>query len=162
MIDFQSENIITFSQAADELPRRRRGRKTHVSTLFRWSTIGCRGVVLETLKMGGTRCTSREALQRFFERLSNTRQGVSVGKGQSRSDACADHPSIARSQCQASRALRAPVKPGPSGKVPGRTSRAMWVRILTSRTFRAIATGVGAFWAFLRLALLALEHFGRH
>ena len=70
MIDSKAEQIITFSEAADELPRRRRGRKTHVSTFFRWSTVGCRRVVLETIQVGGTRCTSREALQRFFERLS--------------------------------------------------------------------------------------------
>src|SRR4051812_41656985 len=70
MIDSQSENVITLGQAADELPRRRRGRKTHVSTLYRWATVGCRGIVLESIQIGATRCTSREALQRFFERLS--------------------------------------------------------------------------------------------
>ncbi len=70
MIDTLTESVLTFSQAADELPRRRRGRKTHVSTLYRWATAGCRGVVLETIQIGGSRCTSREALQRFFERLS--------------------------------------------------------------------------------------------
>jgi hypothetical protein len=70
VIDSQSEHVISFAQAADESPRRRRGRKIHVSCFYRWSTIGCRGVVLETIQIGGTRCTSREALQRFFERLS--------------------------------------------------------------------------------------------
>ena len=70
MIDFTSEAILTLTQAADDLPRRRRGRKTHVSTLYRWATAGCRGVRLETIQVGATRCTSREALQRFFERLS--------------------------------------------------------------------------------------------
>lgn len=45
-------------------------RRIHTSTFYRWSTVGCRGVVLETIQIGGTRCTSREALQRFFERLS--------------------------------------------------------------------------------------------
>ena len=70
MIDTITENPIPLTQAAAELPRRRRGRKTHVSTLYRWATGGCRGVVLETIQIGGTRCTSREAMQRFFERLS--------------------------------------------------------------------------------------------
>jgi Protein of unknown function (DUF1580) len=70
MVDHRSEHVVSFAQAADELPRRRRGRKTHVSTLYRWATVGCRGVILETIQIGGTRCTSREALQRFFERLS--------------------------------------------------------------------------------------------
>lgn len=74
MIDTTQETIVPLTQAAGELPCRRRGRKTHVSTLYRWATSGCRGVVLETIQIGATRCTSREALQRFFERLSGPRQ----------------------------------------------------------------------------------------
>jgi hypothetical protein len=70
MIDSQTESIITLAQAADQLPKRRRGRKTHISTLYRWATAGCRGIVLETLQVGACRCTSLQALQRFFERLS--------------------------------------------------------------------------------------------
>lgn len=70
MIDSISEALITLAEAAEGLPRRRRGRKTHISTLYRWATAGCRGVRLETVQVGATRCTSREALQRFFERLS--------------------------------------------------------------------------------------------
>jgi hypothetical protein len=71
LIDSTLEELITLLQAAAELPHRRRGRKTHVSTVYRWGTDGCRGVILETLQCGATRCTSREALQRFFERLSS-------------------------------------------------------------------------------------------
>src|SRR5437763_6223445 len=70
-IDIATEEILTLAQAAATLPRRRRGRKTHVSTLYRWTMVGCRGIRLETIQIGGTRCTSREALQRFFERLSS-------------------------------------------------------------------------------------------
>jgi hypothetical protein len=70
VIDSIREELISLTKAAEVLPHRRRGRKPHVSTLFRWATGGCRGVVLETLQVGGTRCTSREALQRFFEALS--------------------------------------------------------------------------------------------
>jgi len=66
MIDSASETLISLADAAGELPRRRRGRKAHVSCLYRWSTAGCRGVVLESIQVGATRCTSREALQRFF------------------------------------------------------------------------------------------------
>ncbi len=78
MIDTTTEAPIPLTQAADEQPRRRRGRKTHVSTLYRWATAGCRGVQLETIQIGATRCTSREALQRFFERLSSGDRGGPV------------------------------------------------------------------------------------
>jgi len=70
MIDIRSEMIVTLRTAARRLPRRRRGRRTHVSTLHRWARRGLGGVRLETLKVGGATCTSVEALQRFFDRLS--------------------------------------------------------------------------------------------
>ena len=40
------------------------------STLFRWASKGLRGVRLEVIRIGGTQCTSVEALARFFHRLS--------------------------------------------------------------------------------------------
>ena len=70
MIDSTSEILWPLAQAAGHIPPRRRGRKAHASTIYRWATVGCRGVVLETLQVGGTRCTSAEALQRFFEALT--------------------------------------------------------------------------------------------
>jgi hypothetical protein len=63
------EQKMTLTQAAAWLPRRR-GRRTHVSTLYRWTQTGCRGVRLEYVQIGATRCTSLEALQRFFDRLT--------------------------------------------------------------------------------------------
>jgi hypothetical protein len=69
-IDIARETVLTFSQAAAQLPRRRRGRKPATSTIHRWATDGLHGIVLESLQCGGTRCTSVPALQRFFERLS--------------------------------------------------------------------------------------------
>jgi hypothetical protein len=69
------EDLFSFPDAPESLPRRRGGRKIHVSTWYRWATIGLRGVVLETIQVGGTRCSSRQALERFFERLS-TKEGV--------------------------------------------------------------------------------------
>jgi Protein of unknown function (DUF1580) len=78
MIDSLTEALLSLAHAAENLPRRRRGRKTHVSTLYRWATVGCRGVVLETIQVGATRCTSREALQRFFERLSQPVQAGTI------------------------------------------------------------------------------------
>ena len=55
-----NEDLISLSQAARELPGR-----PHLSTIWRWTTRGVRGVVLETLVVAGRRFTSHEALQRF-------------------------------------------------------------------------------------------------
>jgi hypothetical protein len=63
------------AHSPEYVPRLRRGRKIHKSTCWRWATRGVRGVVLETVQVGGTRCTSREALQRFFERLTLVSRG---------------------------------------------------------------------------------------
>jgi len=52
------------------MPRRRGGKRPNVATLYRWTTIGCKGVILESVQVGGTRCTSTEALRRFFAALT--------------------------------------------------------------------------------------------
>jgi hypothetical protein len=106
MIDSQSEHILTLAQAADSLPRRRRGRKTHISCLFRWTTTGCRGVVLESIQVGATRCTSREALQRFFERLSQPVQTGAIGGGRSGAGPIAGRRTIAQRRRASAKAGR--------------------------------------------------------
>src|SRR5258707_383664 len=70
MIDLNRECLLTLAQAADSLPCRRRGRKTHISTLYRWTKNGCRGLIHDSIQIGVTRSTSRQAMQDFFERLS--------------------------------------------------------------------------------------------
>lgn len=70
MIDTNTETLLSFAEATKGLPRRRGGRKPHVSTLYRWADAGCRGIRLESIQIGGTRCTSAEALQRFFSALT--------------------------------------------------------------------------------------------
>lgn len=71
MIDIQNETVLSLTEAARHLPRRRAGKRPHVATLYRWAQGGVRGVILETIQVGGTLCTSIEALQRFCERLTN-------------------------------------------------------------------------------------------
>ena len=75
VVDVLGEETLTLAEAAKALPRLRRGRKIHVSTLYRWISRGLRGVRLEAVKLGGTLVTSKEALQRFAERLSRA-EGV--------------------------------------------------------------------------------------
>jgi hypothetical protein len=69
-IDPTSESLLSLTDAARLLPARRKGKKPHVSCLYRWSVSGCRGAILESIQVGGTRCTSREALARFLEALT--------------------------------------------------------------------------------------------
>lgn len=71
MIDPNTEKLLSLAAVPAILPHRRGGKRPHISCIYRWTIRGCRGVVLESLQVGGTRCTSREALARFFERLTD-------------------------------------------------------------------------------------------
>ena len=66
MIDIAKEKLITLSEATKYVPRRRKGKKAHPATLYRWAARGLRGVRLETIRIGGSLCTSQEKLQLFF------------------------------------------------------------------------------------------------
>jgi hypothetical protein len=76
MIDTTTEPLITMAEAARFTPSRRAGRRVAVSTVWRWATNGVSGVKLETACMGGSRFTTREALQRFCEDVTAARLGT--------------------------------------------------------------------------------------
>ena len=69
-----------FGRRASEASSTPRRQARELATLYRWATHGCRGVRLETIQIGGTKCTSQEALQRFFNRLSNPHQDSRVNE----------------------------------------------------------------------------------
>jgi hypothetical protein len=71
MIDISCEEMIVLGEVPNHLRiKRRGGKKLSIATVFRWSTSGVKGVVLETLQVGGVRVTSSQSLQRFFDALS--------------------------------------------------------------------------------------------
>jgi hypothetical protein len=63
------EEIIPLRDAVKLVPRCN-GKRLHIATLYRWTTSGCRGVTLEAIQVGAVRATSRQALERFFRRLT--------------------------------------------------------------------------------------------
>lgn len=70
MIDISRESLLSLREAARLRPLGRSGRPTHVSSVYRWISRGIRGIRLEAIRLGGMTLTSREALQRFAERLT--------------------------------------------------------------------------------------------
>jgi hypothetical protein len=75
MLDLSAEASITLAEACRLIPPSRRGKRTHLSTLLRWILSGAKApggqtVRLEALRLGGRWVTSREAIQRFAERLT--------------------------------------------------------------------------------------------
>lgn len=75
MFDLTTEKPITLAEACRLVPPGRGSKRTHLSTLIRWITVGAKApngqtVRLEGLRLGGRWITSREALQRFAVRLT--------------------------------------------------------------------------------------------
>jgi len=71
-IDALNEELLTFGQAARRA-RPKDSRPAAPSTIWRWHSKGIAGVRLETVCLGGTRYTSSEALQRFFDAVTQAR-----------------------------------------------------------------------------------------
>ena len=98
-IDIHNEHLLTLPQVAQELPRRN-NKNIHSTTVWRWTRRGIRGVCLESVRIGGTVYSSREALQRFSEALSQV-EGLSM----SAPEKDIRRPAL-RSHCQAESNLR--------------------------------------------------------
>jgi hypothetical protein len=75
MIDLSTESTCSLRDAAKLVPSGRLGKPVSFQCLLRWALDGARGpdgqlVKLEALRLGGRWITSKEALQRFAERLT--------------------------------------------------------------------------------------------
>jgi hypothetical protein len=71
-IDTHKEPLVPLARAHKLIPKVE-GRNLTPATVRRWATGGgCRGVVLESTVVGGTRCTSREAMARFLAAVDAT------------------------------------------------------------------------------------------
>lgn len=70
MIDVTTETLVLLRDVPRQLPLRPHGKRLHISGVYRWILRGVRGVVLESVRIGGSTYTSQEALQRFSERLT--------------------------------------------------------------------------------------------
>ena len=79
MIDLSEEIRPLSAWARLLIGRGQKGGPMNRSTLYRWATRGLRGVRLEVIQIGGTTCTSKTALQAFFNALTEAeKQEVSA------------------------------------------------------------------------------------
>jgi hypothetical protein len=69
-IDPAGEEVVTLTELARRLPRRRANKPTHVATLHRWRLRGLNGVRLAAVKYGGIWVTTVQAYQRFVDALT--------------------------------------------------------------------------------------------
>lgn len=75
MIDIASEELIPLARVPDLIPSRRADKRLNQATVWRWTSRGSRGILLEAVTIGGSRYTSLEAVARFVERLSGDQAG---------------------------------------------------------------------------------------
>ncbi len=61
MLKLEQGELLSLKEAARLLPG-----KVNISTLFRWSSRGTRGVRLQTWLIGGRRFTNEESLEKFI------------------------------------------------------------------------------------------------
>jgi hypothetical protein len=54
------------------------GRRVHLCTALRWAQRGSKGIILESVFLGGRRLTSVEAVRRFVAACSERAQAQSV------------------------------------------------------------------------------------
>jgi hypothetical protein len=73
MFDPSEETPIPLADVPRTVPwlKRPGGKAPHVSSVFRWTLRGIRGHKLEVLRIGGTLCTSENALKRFFNAITD-------------------------------------------------------------------------------------------
>ena len=62
-IDLETETLIPLNEAPAHIPSR-----PHIASVYRWA--GRRRNPLDTVRVGGRRFTSREAINRFIERCT--------------------------------------------------------------------------------------------
>jgi hypothetical protein len=79
LIDTQNETLIRLADIPrlKWLPLRKSGCRLHLSTIYRWQQRGLNGIRLETVQVGGTRCTTEAALLRFFAALQDDESAAS-------------------------------------------------------------------------------------
>jgi hypothetical protein len=94
-IDPTTETLRPFAEAARRLPPLRSSRPVSPATLWRWSAHGLKArgghtIRLETIRIGGTVCTSEEALARFFRALSADEEEGGLAPAQTQTTAAAE------------------------------------------------------------------------
>ena len=69
----------------------RNGKKVHLSAIYRWLKTGLSGVKLESVVIANERFTTKEALNRFWVKVTEARDGL-----QAQADAIASPPKSAK------------------------------------------------------------------
>ena len=88
-IDITQEDLILFSVLPNYLPPQPSGKRVHLSACYRWKNTGICGVRLETIFIAGNRSTSKQAVNRFWHRVTAAKDQLKATKAKpSESNQC--------------------------------------------------------------------------
>ncbi len=93
MIDITSEELILVRDIPSHLPKQPSGKKLHISAIYRWMKTGIQGERLETVFIAGCRYSSKQALNRYWSRVTQAKDGVrhEANKAAKRDKSTANH-----------------------------------------------------------------------
>ncbi len=95
MIDIEIEKLLAFGRAA-ALIEKLGGQRPSVKAIGRWGGKGIKGVVLDTIWIGGRRYTSEQAIHRFISAVSAARNSKPDSISPRAEDVQIDHELRAR------------------------------------------------------------------
>lgn len=61
---------LTPNQISDMIPSRMQGRNISAQTVRRWQLSGLRGIYLQSVMVGGVRCSTQEQVEKFISDLT--------------------------------------------------------------------------------------------
>ena len=123
MIDTATETLLTPDEARRQIPGRQ-GKQLDLCTLYRWMQRGRKGVRLEYVCLSGKQYTSKEALARFFQHLTEAAEAEKIEAAKKAGKPIAPFPAGSTSRT-ASEILRPPGRAWPAGPESSRRPRAM-------------------------------------
>ena len=64
------EGYITLKEAAKLFPGHEEDKPICLQAIYRWSTKGLKGILLQTVQLGSKRCTKQEWIDEFIKKLT--------------------------------------------------------------------------------------------
>lgn len=143
------ENLFALNEVPGRLPKR-----ISLQTVYRWATKGVNGIVLESIRVGGRKFTSSEAIQRFLRASNPVPQPRGAARPSPARERRLRERDVALSQERLARRLGvtagepnapggrwAPAEQPPTGGA-GRKARQPRTRLNPPRTDRAVSPSI--------------------
>ncbi|MBL9162071.1 MAG: DUF1580 domain-containing protein [Planctomycetaceae bacterium] len=86
MLGNSPHRLLTLREVAEHCPARRRGKRPHLATVYRWAFYGVHGVYLDFVGGGRRTLTTEGAMFLFFENLAAVQRRLAGPKATGKND----------------------------------------------------------------------------